>query len=50
MFTQNYQEGIALYKNKQFIQAKTCFVQALDIYPNDKPTKMFLDWVSINLA
>jgi len=50
MFIQNYQEGIALYKNKQFIQAKTCFVQALDIYPNDKPTKMFLDWVSINLA
>jgi adenylate cyclase len=50
LFIQNYQEGIALYKDKRFLNAKKCFEDALNIYPNDKSTQMFLDWVSINLV
>jgi len=36
-------EGLNVYKNRQWDQAITLFQEALQIYPDDKPSMMYID-------
>ncbi|MBN2545674.1 MAG: tetratricopeptide repeat protein [Spirochaetes bacterium] len=38
-----YEEGLKLYRNKQFNEALDKFKKALRIYPSDGPSKVFIE-------
>lgn len=38
-----YEEGLGLYRNKKFSEAKQKFTDALEADPTDKPSKLFIE-------
>lgn len=38
-----YNEGLALYKNRQFKEAVTKFLAALEAKPDDGPSKLYVE-------
>ncbi|OHD09834.1 MAG: hypothetical protein A2086_00350 [Spirochaetes bacterium GWD1_27_9] len=38
-----FEEGLALYKEKKFKEALLKFSKALEIYPNDTPSQIFIE-------
>jgi len=39
----NYNEGLALYKQRKWTEARTCFQAALDAKPDDGPSKLYVE-------
>ncbi|MDZ4725533.1 MAG: tetratricopeptide repeat protein [Leptospira sp.] len=38
-----YNQGLALYKDRKFKEAKECFLKGLQIEPNDGPSKLYVE-------
>lgn len=38
-----FEEGLNLYQQKDFVNAKACFTNCLQIYSEDKPSQVFID-------
>jgi hypothetical protein len=38
-----YNEGLRLYKTRQFSEARAKFLEALQINPNDTPSQLYVD-------
>ncbi|WP_209452008.1 tetratricopeptide repeat protein [Leptospira ryugenii] len=38
-----YNEGLSLYKNRKFVEAKANFQKALEIEPNDGPSLLYIE-------
>ncbi|MCB1145738.1 MAG: tetratricopeptide repeat protein [Leptospiraceae bacterium] len=40
---EQYNQGLSLYKKRQFQEAKMFFEKALEIIPDDGPSKLYLE-------
>lgn len=38
-----YNKALELYRNRNFVEAKKLFQKCLEIYPEDGPSKIFLE-------
>lgn len=40
---ENYNQGLQLYKEKKFVEAKSFFEKALAVKPDDGPSKLYAE-------
>nr|WP_210416271.1 tetratricopeptide repeat protein [Leptospira idonii] len=38
-----YNQGLALYKDRKFTEAKECFQKAVSLDPSDGPSKLYIE-------